>query len=819
MKKFPIKYLEENLVFGQDPENVWAYYEWQPYNYSCISEDKAAVIFRGISQMLSRCGVNRMHFLMLTLEESLHETFARSKAQVKGAFKKAACDYLDRQEAYLEAQSGGRELSVKFYVGFRLSGAVYESEERKGIREQIGLALSDFFRSVNEGLGDYTKVSVKEIERYLRMEKLLRGRITKLFKMRRAEPRDIAYILQHINGGKQLYETYDFHPDLVISEDERRIKTYDVLRLADAKIEESERKLKLITEEGEEQVSYLAFSEMTGKNEFPYNSEILYYMQEDIRFPADVSIQIERLENKEGLSKVRSKKAELDDLDESAFSAGSKSSNFLYEAVEDTEVLEARLEKTKESIYKLSYLVRVAGETEEELKKRVMSVKDVYAGFNMVLECPLCDQAGLHEEFYPSASRYLNDYVQYVTSDFVAGLGFAATQKLGEKDGIYTGRSLATGAPVFLKPWIAAQGVSGSVTNALASAYIGSLGGGKSLAVNLHTLWTVLFGGMGIVIDPKGERRVWKEHFGFLGEHLNLIDVYPKEENRGMFDPFYIMTEKEDAKHLALNLLCMMTGITIRDGERFPVLSAHVEKVSNYTDKPKGMLCIIEELRNTDTEISNAIAAHIESFKDLSISVLLFGDGRQEKTLDVSRMLNVILVQELMLPESGKPFEQYSISELLSVVILMVVSMYTLRFIHQSREIFKAVVLDESWSWLQVSEGKEIANRLVREGRAMNAAIAFATQNCDDLLDEKMKNNIGMKFAFRSTDPEEIRKTLLFMGLEYTEANVELLRGLENGECLYCDIYGVCGVIYIDYVFEEFLRAFDTRPPMNRIAG
>ena len=75
-----------------------------------------------------------------------------------------------------------------------------------------------------------------------------------------------------------------------------------------------------------------------------------------------------------------------------------------------------------------------------------------------------------------------------------------------------------------------------------------------------------------------------------------------------------------------------------------------------------------------------------------------------------------------------------------------------------------------------------------------------------------------LKFAFRSTDPEEIRKTLLFMGLEYTEANVELLRGLENGECLYCDIYGVCGVIYIDYVFEEFLRAFDTRPPMNRIA-
>lgn len=62
--------------------------------------------------------------------------------------------------------------------------------------------------------------------------------------------------------------------------------------------------------------------------------------------------------------------------------------------------------------------------------------------------------------------------------------------------------------------------------------------------------------------------------------------------------------------------------------------------------------------------------------------------------------------------------------------------------------------------------------------------IAFATQNCDDLQDEKIKNNIGMKFAFRSTDPVEIRKILSFMGMEQTEQNMEILKNLRNGECL-----------------------------------
>lgn len=76
------------------------------------------------------------------------------------------------------------------------------------------------------------------------------------------------------------------------------------------------------------------------------------------------------------------------------------------------------------------------------------------------------------------------------------------------------------------------------------------------------------------------------------------------------------------------------------------------------------------------------------------------------------------------------------------------------------------VGLDEAWAFLNVAQGKTLANKLVRAGRSMNAAVYFVTQNAGDVADENIKNNIGMKFAFRSTDMNEIKKTLEFFGLD-----------------------------------------------------
>lgn len=85
---------------------------------------------------------------------------------------------------------------------------------------------------------------------------------------------------------------------------------------------------------------------------------------------------------------------------------------------------------------------------------------------------------------------------------------------LGELEGIYFGYNVDTGRNVYLKPALASQGVKGSVTNALAAAFLGSLGGGKSFSNNLLVYYAVLFGGQAVIVDPKGAKRSYLKRVG-----------------------------------------------------------------------------------------------------------------------------------------------------------------------------------------------------------------------------------------------------------------------------------------------------------------
>ena len=469
----------------------------------------------------------------------------------------------------------------------------------------------------------------------------------------------------------------------------------------------------------------------------------------------------------------------------------------------------------EESMYKLSYIVRVCADDLDEFKRRADEVKDFYDDLSVKLVRPAGDMLGLHSEFLPASKRYINDYVQYVKSDFLAGLGFGATQQLGENTGIYIGYSVDTGRNVYLQPSLASQGVKGTVTNALASAFIGSLGGGKSFCNNLLVYYSVLFGGQAVILDPKSERGNWKQTLPEIAHEINIVNLTSDKENAGLLDPFVIMKDVEDGATLAKEILTFLTGISTRDGEKFPVLIRAIKNVKD--SEHRGLLNVIKELRKEETVIANNIADHIESFVDYDFAQLLFSDGSVENAISLDNQLNIIQVADLVLPDKDTSFEEYTTIELLSVAMLIVISTFALDFIHSDRSIFKIVDLDEAWAFLNVAQGETLSNKLVRAGRAMQSGVYFVTQSAYDVSKESLKNNIGLKFAFRSTDINEIKQTLEFFGIDKEdENNQKRLRDLENGQCLLQDLYGRVGVVQIHPVFEELLHAFDTRPPVSR---
>ena len=654
-----------------------------------------------------------------------------------------------------------------------------------------------------------------EINRYMKMEKLLENKISRRFKVRRLEIHDFGYLMEHLYGRDGIaYEDYEYQLPKKKLNKETLIKYYDLIRPTRCVIEESQRYLRLEHEDKESYVSYFTVNAIVGELDFP-SSEIFYFQQQQFTFPVDTSMNVEIVENRKALTTVRNKKKELKDLDNHAYQAGSETSSNVVDALDSVDELETDLDQSKESMYKLSYVIRVSAPDLDELKRRCDEVKDFYDDLNVKLVRPAGDMLGLHSEFLPASKRYINDYVQYVKSDFLAGLGFGATQQLGETTGIYMGYSVDTGRNVYLQPSLASQGVKGTVTNALASAFVGSLGGGKSFCNNLLVYYAVLFGGQALLLDPKSERGNWKETLPEIAHEINIVNLTSDKDNAGLLDPFVIMKNVKDAESLAIDILTFLTGISSRDGEKFPVLRKAVRSVTQSDSR--GLLHVIDELRREDTPISRNIADHIDSFTDYDFAHLLFSDGTVENAISLDNQLNIIQVADLVLPDKDTTFEEYTTIELLSVSMLIVISTFALDFIHSDRSIFKIVDLDEAWAFLNVAQGETLSNKLVRAGRAMQAGVYFVTQSSGDVSKESLKNNIGLKFAFRSTDVNEIKQTLEFFGIDKDdENNQKRLRDLENGQCLLQDLYGRVGVVQIHPVFEELLHAFDTRPPVQR---
>ena len=810
---FPIKYIDNNLVWNKDNE-VFAYYELIPYNYSFLSAEQKFIVHDSFRQLIAQSREGKIHALQIATESSVRSIQEQSKKLVTGRLRDVAIQKIDEQTEALVSMIGDNQVDYRFFIGFKLI-VTEEKVSLDSMKKSAFLTFKEFLNEVNHTLmNDFISMPDDEINRYMKMEKLLENKISRRFKFRRLDKNDFGYLIEHIYGRDGVaYEDYEYSLSKKKLKKATLIKQYDLIRPTRCLIEESQRYLRLEHEDSESFVSYFTVNAIVGELDFP-SSEIFYFQQQQFTFPVDTSMNVEIVGNRKALSTVRNKKKELKDLDNHAYQSGSETSSNVVDALDSVDELETDLDQSKESMYKLSYVIRVSAPDLDELKRRCDEVKDFYDDLNVKLVRPAGDMLGLHSEFLPASKRYINDYVQYVKSDFLAGLGFGATQQLGENTGIYIGYSVDTGRNVYLQPSLASQGVKGTVTNALASAFVGSLGGGKSFCNNLIVYYSVLFGGQAVILDPKSERGNWKETLPEIAHEINIVNLTSDKENAGLLDPFVIMKNVKDAESLAIDILTFLTGISSRDGEKFPVLRKAVRAVTQSDQR--GLLHVIDELRREDTAIARNIADHIDSFTDYDFAHLLFSNGTVKNAISLDNQLNIIQVADLVLPDKDTTFEEYTTIELLSVAMLIVISTFALDFIHSDRSIFKIVDLDEAWAFLNVAQGETLSNKLVRAGRAMQAGVYFVTQSSGDVSKESLKNNIGLKFAFRSTDINEIKQTLEFFGIDKDdENNQKRLRDLENGQCLLQDLYGRVGVVQIHPVFEELLHAFDTRPPVK----
>ena len=116
---YPIKYIDNNLVWNKDNE-VFAYYELIPYNYSFLSAEQKFIVHDSFRQLIAQSREGKIHALQIATESSIRSIQEQSKRLVTGRLKDVAFEKIDEQTEALVSMIGDNQVDYRFFLGFKL---------------------------------------------------------------------------------------------------------------------------------------------------------------------------------------------------------------------------------------------------------------------------------------------------------------------------------------------------------------------------------------------------------------------------------------------------------------------------------------------------------------------------------------------------------------------------------------------------------------------------------------------------------------------------------------------------------------------------
>jgi hypothetical protein len=227
---------------------------------------------------------------------------------------------------------------------------------------------------------------------------------------------------------------------------------------------------------------------------------------------------------------------------------------------------------------------------------------------------------------------------------------------------------------------------------------------------------------------------------------------------------------------------------------------------------------VVRHLEGSDDPASKNLGAVLRSMSEMRLARLCFAPSGGQR-IDAGGWTTVFTLAGLTLPDAAIGRQDFSYEQRLSVALLYLVSQFARRLLNgMDRRLPKAIFLDEAWAITSTPEGAKLVPEVSRMGRSRNTGLILVSQNAGDLLNEQVTNCLSAVFAFRSTERVEVANVMALLGVEASDENRAVLRGLGNGECIFRDLDGRAGRIGIDLISDEWRRRLDTNPTRSRPA-
>lgn len=824
MYQCPIDYYIDNLVFNAD-KSCWAAYKLKGFNYDYLSTqgkiNKLVQLARVYNAIMSYAQI-----LVIPVEKNMRDHFEtlRNRLNPKDILAESAIKQINLTEDYLNQNSeqSGRVNDYNTYFIIKMSReSEYESIEKIGeflqylikdpvntINVQMALDTKDILKSKIKSYENMANKWLYENRYKMEMVSLTTEETQWLF-------RRMAYRGTGMES-KLFYKTADqekWEPivDEVTINSEKIVRPYhkDTVNLFSGSIETEHRSLKVTTGFSTSYQTFLPIVCLPEQTEFP-GREWLYELQIQ-NIQAEVCIHIKSIPHKSSLKKLEDKKNEITSQIEHIANAKASIPEDLANSEEDTEHMSQELKADRSNLLESNITICLSDTNEEKLEKKCARVKEIYDEMNIIIERPLGDQMKLYMSFIPSVRTLVRDFVMRLTPLTLASGIIGVTRNLGDDRGGFIGTTGHERKAVFYAPELACL-----LNMSPAATFFGDLGTGKSFNANLLIYMMVLYGGYGLVIDPKGERSHWEKQLIVLRGLISTVTLGASVEDRGKLDPYNIYQDNiREAHDLTLNVLSDLFGLDPKGDEYLAILEAQ-----RRMEQSPGRSCMIKlaEMLKQIPEEDNLheaacnLARRIELNRENGMVGLLIGEGTEE-SITLDNRLNIIQLQNLKMPSPETPKQDYTRDEISSVVIFGVVSSFVKKFALVKRSVPKGILVDESWAVSASREGRNMEEFISRMGRSLYTCIIYNGHSTKDLPSEGIKNSITYKFVFRSrNNPEESKRLLEYLGLEVTPENMGVIQNLASGQCLFKDLYNRVGVLQFDPVFQDLYDVFSTTP-------
>lgn len=790
--KPPVVFATGNLVFPKRLSETWALYRLAPTSYDGLSSNDKLELLAQLARLIHTLKTDlTIHRVTRTWSPADYEARALQTLDPRHGHPDHWAEHLAHHRQILEDR---HVLRPEVWLAARLPTP----------RPKLPDSLRETF-----GLDDPKGITDQQLRTLAGHEQQIHQHISSHFTCERATTLDLQWLTRRAFTRGLQEPDIDIHhrpQALILSAEDEQLRyrplTGDLLRWSNHPITQTGRSLQIETEHGVSHQAHLALGALPTTVQFPgAQAELLFAPLENAGFGIDATVCIKHLPNDRAAALVRRKVVDADNIygEETQGAHGATTDGArrpqAARALEDYLASDAR-----PPLLHTSITLAIAADSPELLEERVTHLKTQYAP--VALHRPLGDQHRLFQSHFPGQGTQIPDYADYLLVEQLGAMVPTATTAVGPDTGAYIGHTLTSSQQPVLHDTAQASRTSRPPATLLA----GTLGSGKTVALQLLLHQAFLQGARIVDIDPKGDHNL--DALPGMQGHVEHIELTASAEHQGLLDPLRI-APPGTAEDLTVSFLSDVLPQPLQ-----PEWQAEIRRAVKTVTQgggPQHCTAVIDQLRRGQGPAPR-VASVLEVYADTGLAQLGFATTENTRDPAGQKQVTSLRIRNLPRPLPGTPRTELSEEERIGQAVLRLLAAYAMHLMGTDRSRHKALGFDEAWFLLQDAAGRRLIEHLNRWGRSENATPILVTHLISDA--EELDNLIGTRFVFGMESDKEAAAALRLLRLDPDDGRQRRrLLAFRKGACLMRDLEGRIAPIQIHAADPNVLQALDTTPP------